>query len=241
MGLLLRRSDGFSEVTRAWEDQVVIVIGGGPSLTPEQIERVGAWRERERIRCIAVNDAYLIAPFSDLLYFADGAWWRWHAQGIPRLKLGMTRGMVREAFEDFRGERCSLESSRAMICDERVHFLRNRDRPHHRAAISTEPDRVGSGRHSGFQALNVAILSGARRVALIGFDGRPNPLDGETHWHGGHLTTPHPAAWDLIQRSFNDARDAIAATGVDVVNCSPGSAINAFRAIALEQVLEETA
>jgi hypothetical protein len=82
-GLLRRRNwpyDRLSSVQRVWEGQTVVCIGGGPSLTLEQIEAIP-----EGCPVIAINDAYLWAPSADVCYFADSRWWEWHTKGIAKL------------------------------------------------------------------------------------------------------------------------------------------------------------
>lgn len=234
---ILRRLLGgpCSEVLREWEGRTAVLMGGGPSLTADQVAMVREARARDRIRCIAVNDAYLLAPFADLLYFADAAWWRWHTEGIEKPALNLNAMEVSARFEAFAGERCSLHSSARSVPDERVHFLRNKDYPHHGDGLSLEQDAVVSGKNSGFQALNVAVLAGAKRILLLGYDGGP-AINGASHWHGGHPRPPHPAAWKIIRLSFAVAERQIHAAGVLVINCSPSSQIG-FRRMALDEAL----
>ncbi|MGO1079949.1 hypothetical protein [Inquilinus sp. CA228] len=100
-----------------------------------------------------------------------------------------------------------------------------------------EPGRIGHGGNSGFQALNLAIQFGARRIALIGFDMR---LDRGLHWHGPHgrdLHNPNEAALMRWRRAFAAAAQDLAALGVTVVNCSPVSALTCFPAGSIEDVL----
>jgi hypothetical protein len=235
--VILRRLDGkrFSEVLPLWADETVCLLGGGPSLTSEQIVRVREAHERGDVRCIAVNDCYLVAPFADVLYFADVAWWRWHVEGVEKPALGINAQEVRKRFDSFRGQRCSIQAGVTLIQDERVHFLRNKHYPHHGTGLSLERDAIVTGRNSGFQALNVAILAGAKRILLLGFDGRP-ALDGRAHWHGGHPKPPHPAAWKAIVGSFDAAEREIQKAGVEVINCSATSQIG-FRKMAIEDAL----
>jgi hypothetical protein len=100
-----------------------------------------------------------------------------------------------------------------------------------------EPGRIGSGGNSGFQALNLAIQFGARRIALVGFDMR---LDRGLHWHGPHgrdLHNPNERALMRWRRAFAGAAAEIAAMGIMVVNTSPVSALTCFPAGSIEDVL----
>jgi len=48
------------------------------------VAQVAAAYERGKVRCIIINDAYLLAPFADILYFADSHWWKWQTTGTAK-------------------------------------------------------------------------------------------------------------------------------------------------------------
>ena len=54
-----------------WPGATVALLGGGPSLTLQQIEYV-----RGRCRIIAINRAYRLVSEADWLHAADKSWWR---------------------------------------------------------------------------------------------------------------------------------------------------------------------
>ena len=94
--------------------------------------------------------------------------------------------------------------------------------------ISTDPGMICNGRNSGYQALNLAILAGARTVILLGFDAREPTADRKSHWFGDHPRVEPVAVFAEYRKAFSAAEGAIRAAGVRVVNCSPGSAIDSF-------------
>mgnify|MGYP001617909464 CR=1 FL=1 len=61
----------FWRVEEEWRGQTAAILGGGPSLTLGQCETVRV----AGCRVIAVNNAYELAPWADILYFADRHWW----------------------------------------------------------------------------------------------------------------------------------------------------------------------
>jgi len=212
---ILRRSkdwpfDRFSRVARDWEGGAVVLFGGGPSLTLAQVELVRCAVEDGRVHTIAINDAYRIVPFADVNYFADSIWHNWHR--------------ARPEFVAFAGEKCSIQNTGMSVDDPAVHLLRNKHFPLHGEGISLDPGALVTGRNSGYQALNLAILAGAKTVILLGFDGQ-KALDGKTHWFGEHKVPEPDAAYECYRRAFSAGERAIAATGTMVLNCSPGSAI----------------
>ncbi len=242
----LRRSidwplDRFSTVAREWEGLPVILIGGGPSLTAEQIETTRRARETDRVRVIAINDAYLGAEWSDILYAADSSWWNDHLRGIPKPMLKLSAAQVRERIEAFPGDRCSIQNSGTDVADARVHLLRNKNvdpngRGIHGTGLSLDPGALVTGSHSGWQALNVAVLAGSRDIILIGFDGQV-AKDGRTHWSGGHPVATPEAAYGLYRKTFSEGEADLKAAGVRVLNASPGTAIDTFEKVDIRAAL----
>lgn len=236
--MILRRllHSRYSEVLRGWEGATAVLIGGGPSLTLEQVGLVQHACEENGARCIAVNDAYLWTPFADICYFADSHWWKWHTEGIDKSLIGFNATQVRIRFAEFRGQKCSIQSSGGNITDDAVHMLRNRDFPQHGEGLSLDPQSLVTGRNGGFQALNLAVLAGAARIILLGYDGKPNH-NGLAHWHGDHPRPSPAAGYPLYRQSFSFVTGTLRTMGVRVVNCSPNSAIDAFPRMALAEAL----
>jgi hypothetical protein len=63
-------------------------------------------------------------------------------------------------------------------------------------------------------------------------------IAGRNHWHAEHAASnpsePQLARW---ARAFDEAAPSFAEAGVEVINCTPGSAISAFRFATLEEFL----
>lgn len=238
-GMILKHNehDRFSSVLREWEGGTAVLLGGGPSLDKSQAALVRKAHGSSKCHVIAINDSYLLAPWADVLYAADSRWWDWHAAGIAKPLLNLTAGQVRERYESFSGERCSIQYSGANITDKRVHILRNKTFPDHGVGLSLDQGALVTGRNSGFQGINLASLAGAKRIILLGIDGKIAD-DGRSHFHGGHPSpTPFSLFFEQMRKTFSAAERAIKEAGVEVLNCSPGSAIDSFPKMKLEAVL----
>lgn len=101
-----------------------------------------------------------------------------------------------------------------------------------------QPGVLGDAGNSGFQAVNLAVQLGARRLLLIGFDMR---LDLGIHWHGKHgrgLNNPTEANVAKWRRILDAAAPRLAALGVSVVNCSAVSALEAYPKMTLTEALQ---
>lgn len=233
--MILRKIDArFSEVVPEWEGQTAVLLAGGPSLDAWQVAQVKA--RRKSLRVIAVNDTYLWAPWADVCYAADSKWHKWQQDGIDRPLIGMDAAQVRQTWTDFAGQKCSIENSGASISDPAVHILRNKTHPNHGNELSSDPRYLGTGRNSAFQALNLALLAGAKRIILLGIDGRA-AKDGRTHWFGDHPSPTNPAIFEQMRLAFTAVERALPGTGIEVINCSPGSFIESFPKKELEDVI----
>lgn len=221
----------FSEVTPQWKGQTAVILGGGPSLTIEQVELV----RDAAVRCIAVNDTYLLAPWADVQYAADIRWHKWQEQGVPKTSLGLSGEEVRDRWSRFQGQKCSIENFSGIHADE-IHVLKNAHGTNHGFGLSMDFRKLVTGRNSGFQALNLAVLAGAQRILLLGFDGQP-ASDGKGHWFGEHPMPTPPAAYQQYRQAMSAAENLLIEVGVDVFNCSPGSAIDSFPKLTLSEVL----
>lgn len=92
--------------------------------------------------------------------------------------------------------------------------------------------------NSGFQAINLAYLFGARRILLVGFDMKLGPK-GEKHHHPDH---PSPLMQGMtfgewIHKGATLAKD-LERNGCDVINCSAETALTCFRRGELEKELQ---
>lgn len=234
--ILERLADGFSRINPAWRGATVVIFGGGSSLTLGQVGQCRQQHEAGRIRAIGVNDAFLIAPWVDLTYAADSHWWLWTEKGTEKPEIGLTAVEVRDRYKFFCGEKLSIQNSGSNITDPAVHRVRNKFHPNPGDGLSLDPCRIASARNSGFQALNVAILAGAARIILLGYDGKLG-ADGRSHWFGEHPVPTPIACYEAFRKGFSAGEDAIRATGVEVLNCSPGSAYDNFPKVELDAAL----
>jgi hypothetical protein len=90
--------------------------------------------------------------------------------------------------------------------------------------LSTEPGRIGVGGHTGFVAINLALLKRAKRIVLIGFDMRG------PHWHGGYEWSAGNDGRYYRKWAASMADLALDAGkfGAEIVNASAESTIEAF-------------
>lgn len=191
-------------VPRLFPGSTVACIGTGPSLLQEDVDLL-----RGKVRVVAVNDAYRMAPWADVLHACDGKWWMWH-RGVPQ----------------FQGPKFTLDKLAARWPGVKV--LRNTGTQ----GIETDPRSLRTGRNSGYQAVNIAVHLGAKRIILLGYDMGVDKL-GKTHWFGHH---PDKAVspYKLMIAEMERLPGLLAPLGVEIVNCSRRSAVKGIPASSLE-------
>ena len=213
----------FWQVGPEWAGETVAILGGGPSLTQSQVDAC-----RGRCRVIAVNNAYQLAPWADLLYFSDEVWWLWH-HGGDEIRAVHGRAVTihqpgDRRYREFKGLKVALSNAGTFRREPAVRILQNYEA---QPGLCEIRDGVYTGRSSGYQAINLAAHLGGARILLLGFDMRP--VAGRTHWHTAHQ---RPTAAQDIEKVmlpwFQTLVEPCRRRGIEIVNCTPGSAIECF-------------
>lgn len=195
-------------VPRLFPDSTIVCLASGPSLTPEDVAYC-----RRKAPVIAVNETHQLAPWADVLYACDAKFWQAY-EGVP----------------EFAGIKFALQKPAGMW--PRVTVLDNTG-DH---GIETDPSGVRNGRNSGYQAINVAIHLGARRVLLLGYDMQMSGT--RRHWFGSRpnkLNEDSP--YQTFLMAFASMVAPLKALGVEVINCTRGGALQCFPRMALRDAL----
>jgi hypothetical protein len=198
-------------VPRIWPGATCVIAGSGPSLTDEDIEYVRQARERSAVKLIVINTTYRLAPWADMLYACDGRWWDQYKPDFHGLKVSPDARAVEYGAVRVPGE--DLDG------------------------LSFDPLRIHFGANSAYQALNVAVLMGVKRVLFLGLD---MTNSGGSHWHGDHpngLNNPSDHMTETWRRKFATTPPDLAKAGVEVINCSRHTALECFPRRPLENVL----
>lgn len=214
------------EVPEVWEGETFIIVASGPSAEIYDNNALLPYKEEARI--IAVNDAYRLVPFADILYGAD--WWWWQKRKmVPEFngfKIGLTydgiRGLPYSGWADSK-EKDQLSYQLASTGKEGLELEDKR-------AIRT-------GQNSGYQAINLAVNLGADRIILLGFDMKSgkdaNHFWGDYDDHGN----PTKGLYKQWKNNFKTMVEPLKEIGVQVINCTDGSALKCFPRCELERVI----
>jgi hypothetical protein len=204
-------------VPRLCPGGTVVCLGGGPSLTRDDVEYV-----RDKADAvIAINNAYQLAPWASVRYGADLAWWAAH----PAARTGPAL-------------RYALPTLSASVPG--VTLLRNTGID----GLETDPSGLrtgGYGGNSGYQAINLAVHLGAARILLLGYDMQMGPQDA-AHWHPPHRgNNPTRSLFERWRPYFSTLVAPLTALGIAVINCTRRTALTCFPCVSLADALARAA
>lgn len=218
-------------VPRLWPGDTVAIIGGGSSLTKEDCDYV-----RGRAHVIAIKEAghcslpgrVAPAPWADVLYAADEKYWRFE-KGAP-----VFTGL-KYSIEEFplwnRRSKDPKAAPDARLSWPDIQILDNTGEE----GLEVHPTGLRTGWNSGYQAVGLAKHLGAARIILLGFD-MWKGANGHQNWfgpHPTHLDSPYP----LFLQAFASIVAPLKSAGVQVLNCSRRTVLNAFPRVRLEDAL----
>lgn len=210
---------------RIWKGQTVFVLGGGPSLLDMNLELI------HQHRCIGCNESFMLGSWVDACIFGDLRWWNAHKDADLRHYHGLKVSLNKETL-GVRGIRTMKRKPRG---------------------IWTVPGTIGWNRNTGIAAVNLAIIFGAARIVLVGYDMKWGPClatgsgfceelrwvsrQAYSNWHVNILEQGKNRHQTFID-AFTQCHKGIMATGVDVVNATPDSALKIFPFVDFKEVAQ---
>lgn len=197
-----------------WTGETVAIIASGPSVQKEDVELL-----KGRMRVLAIKRCVELAPWADAVYGCDLPWWR-SVQGLPDFE-GVKLAYAPKACDEYGAKQVLIPNA---ADSDSLLF----------GAIGT----VGGGGNSGFQALNLAVQFGAKRILLLGFDCR---AENRVHWYGRNNWTgcanPHEGVFKRWRRAFDQGAEQLKARGVEVLNASQYTALKRFPKVTVADAL----
>lgn len=225
------------ELPRCRPGGTVVCIAGGPSLTQSDVDYVGAAHARGEVMVLGVNNAYLMAPWLDVLYACDFKWWRNFAQPND---LNGGRGAL-----EVEAVKIATTTEAAFVFD--IHCIGFEYKPGTEDALigglSRDPCRVRTGQNGGYQLVNIAchLVGEGGRIVLLGYDMKPG-AGGKVHWWGNYPNRgsllPTPAdVFDKFLPNWPTMVEPLREWGISVVNASADTALEVFPRMALRDVI----
>ena len=202
-----------------WKGAAVAIIGGGPSLSQTDVRLC----RKAGCRTIGVNDAYKFGTDIDITFFGDSEWY-WGTAHHPG-HFG--------ALQQWPGMRITcdprLKDEPRLICLKRWQGEGIVDFP-----------QLKLYRNSGASAIALAVMMGASRIYLLGFDGTKR--QGKHNWHEDNVHTIEDSIYLKHQMQMSllaeDVRRYPYNPSPVIWNCTPGSAYDCFTDADLTEVLK---
>lgn len=225
---------------RGWTS--IVCAASGPSFSAEQAEVIERARVAGSCRVIAVNTTGLRRlPRADVLFASDDCWWLGYGDELRATWRGgelWTVAFPVRANQTRQPRPADAFGARGVTLERGI-------------GLCKSLDRINNGGNSGYSAIGLAYLFGARRIALIGYD--LQRTGGKTHHFGDHGTycrpngevrefhnSPAATYVNWVPRFIPLAKD-LQAAGVDVVNCTSETALTCFRRADLKDTLDSFA
>jgi len=153
---------------------------------------------------LAVNAAFVDAPWADAVFFRDHEWF----------------SRNRELLAGWAGLIVTVSPAAKADWPDRI------------ALVAANTEAMPRARTSGHQAVSLALMLGARRIVLLGFDW--NPEGG--NYHDRHARRGLQYRGGLLE-SWRGYRERAARAGAAIVNATRHSAIREFPKVELGEEL----
>lgn len=194
-----------------------LIIGTGPSLTPEAIDLVNG----SSLPKFGCNNVYQVVPDLTAHLACNPEWWDFYGEDV------CGHGFEKWTWDKPTSEKWGIAHIRGEWGD----------------GLSTDPEVIHYGHSSGYQLINLALHYGVREFVLIGYDLRfPKGYNGFTKTAGGdrHYFGEYPPAlqhWTCHKMGKEGEIGGLLECyrtidpeeyGIRIINCSPGSALDFF-------------
>ncbi len=165
------------------------IIGGGPSR-----ERFDLSRIQPGETVLAVNDAIKFYPEASAIFSLDNRWIKKNKSFLRNATIPVYLAIPLETWPE-----CFVDGAHL------YQWV-------HQDGLSDNPLGLCVGGNSGYAAINLAYLKGAKEIHLVGFDLDPADEEQYIYW----------------ARAFNTMVPQLNAKGITVLNHNPDSFITAF-------------
>lgn len=223
-------------IPKIWNGGTCYIIGGGPSIV-EQLGIPASVADEVRKKTlpisayapyfhkikgahtIGINAAYKLGDWLDIVFWGDSSFWKDNEDDLLSLKKALLVTCMRTDAE----------------LPRRVKHLK---KSAHRYGVCEEKNSVSWNYNSGAAAINLAMHLGARRIILLGFD-MSTDTNQNQHWHKEYKNdTSVEQTFARHLRGFPHIQKAALDWGVEIINASPNSAINAFPKMTLKKAMK---
>jgi hypothetical protein len=201
-----------------WKDQEVFIIGGGTSL------KTFNWDLLINERTIGCNDAFKLGnKVCEICVFGDTKWFERHQHDLAKFK-----GAV------FTNQNTLYKTRLPWL-----YWMQREPTGFHKASL-------GWNDNTGAVAINLALILGAKKIYLLGFDMKLDPTQGkyrQANWHENHVDNPDPEIYDKFNTAFRKLPASLEKNfpGVEVINVTDDSDLVVFPKVSAKKFWKERA
>ena len=195
-----------------WDGHDVFIIGGGDSL------RTFDWQLLKDERTIGCNTAFLLGvDICKVCIFGDPKWFKKF-----KIEVANYEGTLFTSHGEFR--RTNLDW---------LWYI-----PRKVKGLGT--DSLGWNNNTGANAINLALIMGAKRVFLLGFDMQLSKA-GKANYHDRPCDKPTKAVYKKFLKGLEKLKRDLPKVfpGREIINITDDSRLNLFQKIGVKQFFEE--
>lgn len=215
-----------------------VLIATGPSLNEQQIQSIKNAHDEKKCRVFTVNNAYQVVPFTDVHLSCNDNWWQYY---WPRDENLRSMPCDKYTWYSDIAKKYNIKYIKAVVKD----------------GLSHDSKIIHINHGSGPMMVNLALHYGIKRLLLVAhdmrfapdYDGRrqkvgssPRHFFGEypkelTHWPSVKIGLSKPGNIDGLMEAYKKMIPDLHSSGMEVINCTPESALECFPKMLLEKVL----
>lgn len=195
---------------KVWDGRDVYIIGGGKSL--EHFD----WSLLLDKCTIGCNDAYSHGvDICKICFFGDSIWFDDHKENLAKYKG-------------------TVFTNAPALYSTRIKWLWTMMR----GSSGIHSESLGWNFNSGACSVNLAVLLGAKRVYLLGFDMKLT--NGQNNWHPNNLSKPDPDIFEKFIEGFELLKISMDKQypNIEVINITDDSDLNIYPKIELNDFWE---
>lgn len=220
--------------------ETAVLIATGPSITVEQLAFIEQHHAAGNCRVFTVNNAYQHVSWTDVHLSCNGTWWQWY---YPRSKELRNLPCLKYTWYPKLAEKFNINYISAIVKD----------------GLSTDPTAVHINHGSGPMCINLALHFGIKRLLLIGhdmkfapdYDGKCQKIGSKSrhffdeypkilqHWPSVKVGLSKPGVLDGLIEVYEKMVPQLKTVGMEIINCTPDSALTTFPMSTLEKELNK--